>query len=117
MDKPKATLDEKAIRGHAEKGSQMEKILVQEYAEAQKALQEVDAQKLFLLYEKLIERRNEILGAMEVIVNMYVGKEGEFRAAYIGSPDKAPSADVIKAMQTVTLAAMDLAKQYMSIKK
>lgn len=75
---------------------------IQEYEQAKAALERVDVQELFALYEKAIRDRNSMAQALGSIVTHYVGSKDEPRG-YVGH-------DAISAMETVALAAVDLAR-------
>jgi hypothetical protein len=71
---------------------------------AKEALDRADAHELFVLYQRLVQERAELSQVIETLAKHYVGGKDEPRSA-------APESDsVVAAMQTVALAAIDLAK-------
>jgi hypothetical protein len=76
----------------------------QQYGAAKEALERVDAEELFSLYERAIKERSEIMGIVATTAQHFIGNNDEPRRA------SAVSTDVIGAMERVALAAIDLAK-------
>ena len=74
-----------------------------DYALAQKLLAEKNCEELFLLYEKAIRDRNQALQMVARIADIYMGTNK--------LPMYQPPSNSIAAMQSVSLAAIQLARE------
>jgi len=97
-------LTTKEVVGTADENSPVGQECLKDFSLAQAALARSDAQELFVLYQKAIRQRNEIVGAMETIVGHFMGKNKDPRLSSVELPDS------VAAMREVALSALALAK-------
>ena len=69
---------------------------------AQAAVDRADAQELFTIFERMVKRYADLEMAFDSIVGHYIGAKD--------APRFQPPSDAIKAMESVALAAIDLAR-------
>lgn len=53
--------------------------VLKDYGLAKEALAKADAAELFVLYQKALKERNEVIGAMEILVKHMLGSKDEAR--------------------------------------